>query len=36
LLERLQDPAHHFAARPQLVGEHLMGWRVGLPLEKQA
>ena len=36
LLESLEDPAHDFAARPQLVGEHLMGCGVGLPLEKQA
>jgi hypothetical protein len=36
LLERLEDPAHDFAACPQLVGEHLMGRDVGLRLEKQA
>ena len=36
LLERLQDPAHDFAARPQLVGEHLMRRGVGFPLKKQA
>ena len=36
VLESFQDAAHDFAARPQFVGEHLMGGGVGLPLEEQA